>query len=125
VVGEEPPGVGEDGPPLLHGGDDGGELVVQKHQVGGLSGHVRPGPAHGHPDVRLVEGGPVVHPVPGHGHHVAPSPEGPGDPQLVLRLHPTDDDAVVNLHHVPVVENGVPVGVLARHDLLGFLARRP
>lgn len=30
-----------------------------------------------------------------------------------------------NLHHVPVVDNGVPVGVLARHDLLGFLARRP
>jgi CBS domain-containing protein len=29
-----------------------------------------------------------------------------------------------NLHHVPVVENGVPVGVLARHDLLGFLGRR-
>lgn len=29
-----------------------------------------------------------------------------------------------NLHHVPVVENGVPVGVLARHDLLAFLARR-
>jgi CBS domain-containing protein len=29
-----------------------------------------------------------------------------------------------NLHHVPVVENGVPVGVLARHDLLRFLARR-
>lgn len=28
------------------------------------------------------------------------------------------------LHHVPVVENGVPVGVLARYDLLGFLARR-
>jgi CBS domain-containing protein len=30
-----------------------------------------------------------------------------------------------NLHHVPVVENGVPVGVLARHDLLGFLTGRP
>jgi CBS domain-containing protein len=29
-----------------------------------------------------------------------------------------------NLQHVHVVENGVPVGVLARHDLLGFLARR-
>ncbi|HZA26121.1 MAG TPA: CBS domain-containing protein [Actinomycetota bacterium] len=29
-----------------------------------------------------------------------------------------------NLHHVPVVEDGVLVGVLARHDLLGFLARR-
>jgi CBS domain-containing protein len=30
-----------------------------------------------------------------------------------------------NLHHVPVVENGAPVGVLARHDLLGFLTGRP
>jgi CBS domain-containing protein len=29
-----------------------------------------------------------------------------------------------NLHHVPVVEKGVPVGMLARHDLLGFIARR-
>jgi CBS domain-containing protein len=29
-----------------------------------------------------------------------------------------------NLHHVPVVENGAPVGVLARHDLLGFLTGR-
>jgi CBS domain-containing protein len=29
-----------------------------------------------------------------------------------------------NLHHVPVVEEGVPVGVLARHDLLRLLARR-
>jgi CBS domain-containing protein len=29
-----------------------------------------------------------------------------------------------DLQHVPVVEDGVPVGVLARHDLLGFLARR-
>ena len=28
------------------------------------------------------------------------------------------------LRHVPVVESGVPVGVLARHDLLGFMARR-
>lgn len=29
-----------------------------------------------------------------------------------------------DLQHVPVVENGVPVGLLARHDLLRFLARR-
>lgn len=28
-----------------------------------------------------------------------------------------------NLHHIPVVEKGVPVGVLARHDLLRFLGR--
>ncbi len=30
-----------------------------------------------------------------------------------------------NVHHVPVVENGTPIGVVARHDLLEFLARRP
>jgi CBS domain-containing protein len=29
-----------------------------------------------------------------------------------------------DLHHIPVVESGAPVGVLTRHDLLGFLARR-
>jgi CBS domain-containing protein len=29
------------------------------------------------------------------------------------------------LRHVPVVEDGVPVGVLARHDLLALLGRRP
>jgi CBS domain-containing protein len=28
------------------------------------------------------------------------------------------------IHHVPVVENGVPVGVVARHDVLEFLAHR-
>jgi hypothetical protein len=28
-----------------------------------------------------------------------------------------------SLHHVPVVDSGIPGGVLARHDLLGFLAR--
>jgi CBS domain-containing protein len=28
------------------------------------------------------------------------------------------------IHHVPVVENGIPVGVVARHDVLQFLADR-
>jgi CBS domain-containing protein len=28
------------------------------------------------------------------------------------------------IHHVPVVENGVPVGVVARYDVLEFLAHR-
>ena len=40
VVGEEPADVGERRPALLDGGDDGGEVVVEQHQVGGLAGDV-------------------------------------------------------------------------------------
>jgi CBS-domain-containing membrane protein len=29
-----------------------------------------------------------------------------------------------DLHHLPVIENGIPVGVVARHDLLSLLAKR-
>ncbi|MGH2655532.1 MAG: CBS domain-containing protein [Actinomycetota bacterium] len=29
-----------------------------------------------------------------------------------------------DLHHVPVVDDGIPVGILSRHDLLTLLARR-
>jgi signal-transduction protein with cAMP-binding, CBS, and nucleotidyltransferase domain len=28
-----------------------------------------------------------------------------------------------NVHHIPVVEDGVPVGVVAGHDVLELLAR--
>jgi CBS domain-containing protein len=50
--------------------------------------------------------------------------------RVVTAMPGEDLSAVVDrmmerkLHHVPVVANGVPVGVLARHDLLRFLARR-
>ena len=36
---------------LLDGGDDGGEVVVEQHQVGGLAGDVGAGAAHRDADV--------------------------------------------------------------------------
>jgi CBS-domain-containing membrane protein len=49
----------------------------------------------------------------------------------VVTASPTDSLADVmdrmmerKVHHIPVVENGIPVGVVARHDVLAFLARR-
>jgi CBS domain-containing protein len=49
----------------------------------------------------------------------------------VVTASPTDPLADVldrmierNIHHVPLVENGVPVGIVARHDVLEFLAHR-
>jgi CBS domain-containing protein len=49
----------------------------------------------------------------------------------VMTASPTDTLATVvdrmmerNVHHVPVVEKGVPVGVVARHDVLEILTHR-
>jgi CBS domain-containing protein len=49
----------------------------------------------------------------------------------IVTASPTDSLADVmdrmmerKVHHIPVVENGIPVGVVARHDVLAFLARR-
>ena len=95
VVGEEAADVDEGGPTLLDRGDDRGEVVVEQHEVGRLAGDVGAGAAHGDPDVGLVERRAVVDAVAGHGHHVPPSSQRPRDPQLVLRRHPGDHDAVV------------------------------
>ena len=53
VVGEEAADVGERRAALLDGGDDGGEVVVEQHQVGRLAGDVGARPAHGDADVGL------------------------------------------------------------------------
>jgi CBS domain-containing protein len=49
----------------------------------------------------------------------------------VVTASPADSLAYVmdrmmerNVHHIPVVENRIPVGVVARHDVLAFIARR-
>ena len=76
VVREEPAHVGERGPAVHHRRHDGGEVVVEQHQVGGLAGHVGARRAHGHADVGLLQGRPVVHAVAGHGQHVAARPAG-------------------------------------------------
>ena len=54
VVGEEPADVRERRAPLLDGGHDRGEVVVQQDEVGGLAGHVGSRATHRHPDRRLA-----------------------------------------------------------------------
>ena len=94
VVGEEPADVGERRASLLDGGDDGGEVVVEQHQVGGLARHVGARAAHGHADGRLAQRGRVVDAVAGHGHDVAAAAQRRGDAQLVLGGDPGDHRAV-------------------------------
>ena len=74
---DEAEDVGVDDPPLLDGADDGGEVVVGDDHVGRLLGDLGPLDAHGDADVGLLQGRGVVHPVAGHGHHLAPRPAGP------------------------------------------------
>ena len=94
VVGEEPADVGVGRSPLLDGGDDGGEVVVQQDEVRGLAGDVGAGSAHRDPDVGLLQRRAVVDAVTGHRHHVPSGPERAGDAQLALRRHPAHDHAV-------------------------------
>ncbi|MBS6355742.1 MAG: MerR family transcriptional regulator, partial [Oscillibacter sp.] len=80
--------VGVDVPAVLDGLDDGGEVVVRQHHAGGVLGHLGAGDAHGHADVRLLQGRGVVDAVAGHGHQIPPLLPGPDDADLVLRGHP-------------------------------------
>src|SRR4029450_10175293 len=50
--------------------DDGGEVVVGQDHDRGFLGDLGAGDAHGHADVGRLEGGGVIHPVPGHGDHI-------------------------------------------------------
>jgi CBS domain-containing protein len=50
--------------------------------------------------------------------HVITATKGEPLSDVVIRMMDHD------LHHMPVVDAGIPVGVVARHDLLGLLARR-
>jgi hypothetical protein len=63
--------------PLLHGGDNRGEVVVFQHHIGGLLGHLRAAPPHGHTDIRGLQRRRIVDAVAGHGHHVAIGLAGP------------------------------------------------
>ena len=82
---------------VLHRVDDGGEVVVSEDHAGGVLGHLGAGDAHGHADVRLFQGGGVVDPVPGHGHHPAPLLPGLDDAHFVLRRHPGEDGEPFNV----------------------------
>ena len=80
--------VGINIPAVLDGLDDGGEVVIRQHHTGSVLGHLGAGDAHGHADVRLLQGRGVVDAVAGHGHQIAPLLPGPDDADLVLRGHP-------------------------------------
>lgn len=94
MVGEEAADVGVGCAPLLHGDDDGGEVVVEKHQVGGLAGDVGSRHTHCHADVGLAERRAVIDPVAGHREHMPPTLQGAGDGELLFGGDTTDHHAV-------------------------------
>ena len=59
----------EDQATLLHTGHDGGEVVIEEDHVGGLLGHVGPGDAHRHSDVRLLQSRRVIDTISGYSHY--------------------------------------------------------
>ena len=71
VVREELAGVEERRPAQPHRLDDGGEVVVEQHQVGRLAGHVGARATHRDADVGLLQRRAVVHAVAGHRDDVA------------------------------------------------------
>ena len=76
------------GPALLHGRFDRGEVVVGQQHVGRFSGHLRAPLAHGDADVGLFEGRGVVDAIAGHGHHSSIGLEGLNQGQLLSGCHP-------------------------------------
>ena len=72
VVGQKALHVSEGSVALLHGGDDGREVVVQQHEVGSFMGHVRARAADSNAYICLLERRAVVNPVAGHGNDVPP-----------------------------------------------------
>ena len=102
---------------LLHGGDDGGEVVVAEHHVRHVFRHVRAGDAHAHADIRGLDGGRVVDAVAGHGGDGALAPPGVDNADLMLRLHPGID--AVLLHRLVQFLIGEAVQRTAGNGLAG------
>ena len=113
---------------LLHGRDDGGEVVVGDDHGGGFLGHLRAPVPHRDADVRPLQRRSVVHPVPGHGHDLRVVLERLDDLQLLLRRHAGEDGGgrhdALPLRRVEVVEvasvhglQGAPAGILVDPQL--------
>jgi len=80
-----------DAAPLLDGSDDGGEVVVEQHEVGHFTRHFAPALAHRDTDVGALERRRVVDPVPGHRDDFPVGLERLDEPQLVFGAHPGED----------------------------------
>ncbi len=72
---------------LCHHFRHGGEVGVQQHQLGHLTGGVGAG-GHGHAAVRILQGQHIVDAIAGHGHGVSLTLQGLDDLPLLLRYHP-------------------------------------
>ena len=94
VIGEEAAGVGERCPTLLDGRHDGGEVVVEQHEIRRFPRHVAAAGSHGDADVGLSQRRSVVDTVARHRDHVPSHPQRPCDPELVLGGDPGDHHAV-------------------------------
>ncbi|MNC21115.1 hypothetical protein D3C75_690840 [compost metagenome] len=75
-------------PSFLYCFDNGRKIIVGKHHIRGALGYIRAGNAHGHANIRLLQGRSVVDPVAGHGDDVAPLPQGADNLHLMLGGNP-------------------------------------
>ena len=82
----------EDESSLFDAREDRGEVVVQENDVRRLFAHVGARQAHGDADVRLFQGGRIVHSVAGHGHDFSQPLATLDDDQLLLGTRSSEDD---------------------------------
>ena len=76
---------------LPHRADDGGEVVIDEHDVRRGPGHVGAVSSHRDADVGAGQGRRVVHAVAGHGDDLAPSLQRRDQLELAFRRHPAAD----------------------------------
>ena len=86
---------------MAHGADDGGEVVIEQHDVGRLPGHIGALQAHGKAHIRRPQGGSVVDPIPRDSHHLAKGAIGLNQAQLLLRCHPGKHQASAVFQQLP------------------------
>ena len=85
--------VGDDSPTFSEDRRNGRELTVQEDDVGNRSACLAAG-SHRDPDVRSLQGGNVVDPVPGHGDDMAVRLQSLNDVALLAGSHPAEHTCV-------------------------------
>ena len=110
---------------MAHGGHDGGEVVVEQHDVGRLSGHIGALQAHGKTHIRRPQGWSIVDPIPRDGHHLAKGAIGLNQAQLLLRSHPGKHQPGAVFQQLPQlhIADQIEVGTLNHPHRVGPTAR--
>ena len=83
-------------PSLFDSRNDGREIVVEEHHIRRITRDVRALDAHGYSNVRVAQGGSVVHLVAGHHHDLVVLLERPEDQDFVARLRSRKDARLVD-----------------------------